>query len=104
MKVLAAYGIPVGELEVVETPEQAGHVARALGFPVDVAIRAPQVRRKREVGGIARSLESAEAVEEAARSMVARVAEWRPDAQVTGFSVQRVPRAATPGSSSWGPP
>ena len=91
VKVLAAYGIPVGELEVVETPEQAGHVARALGFPVDVAIRAPQVRRKREVGGIARSLESAEAVEEAARSMVARVAEWRPDAQVTGFSVQRVP-------------
>ena len=89
--VLTAYGVPVGEIEVVETPEQAGRVARALGFPVDVAIRSPQVRRKREVGGIARSLESAEAVEEAARSMVARVAGWRPDAQVTGFSVQRVP-------------
>jgi acetyltransferase len=88
--VLAAYGIPVGEIQVVETPEQAGRVARALGFPVDVAIRSPQIRRKREVGGIARALESAEAVEEAARSMVARVAEWRPDAHVTGFSLQRV--------------
>ncbi|MGB8930153.1 MAG: GNAT family N-acetyltransferase, partial [Anaeromyxobacteraceae bacterium] len=89
--VLAAYGIPVGELQVVETPEEAGRVARTLGFPVDIAIRSPQIRRKREVGGIARTLESAEAVEEAARSMVARVTEWRPDAQITGFSVQRVP-------------
>jgi acetyltransferase len=89
--VLAAYGIPVGAIEVAETPEQAGRVARALGFPVDVAVRSPQIRRKREVGGIVRGLESAEAVEEAARSMVARVAEWRPDASVTGFSVQRVP-------------
>ncbi len=89
--VLAAYGVPVGEIQVAETAEQAGRVARALGFPVDVAIRSPQIRRKREVGGIARGLTSAEAVEEAARGMVARVAEWRPDAHVTGFSVQRVP-------------
>ncbi|HSD19433.1 MAG TPA: GNAT family N-acetyltransferase [Anaeromyxobacter sp.] len=88
--VLRAYDIPVCEIQVVETPEQAGRVARTLGFPVDLAIRSPQIRRKREVGGTARSLESAEAVEEAARSMVARVAEWRPDAHVTGFAVQRV--------------
>ncbi len=88
--VLRAYGVPVGEIQVVETPEQAGRVAHELGFPVDVAIRSPQVRRKREVGGIARALESAKAVEEAARSMVARLSEWRPDAEVTGFAVQRV--------------
>jgi acetyltransferase len=89
--VLAAYDIPVGEIQVVETPEQAGRVARTLGFPVDIAVRSPRIRRKREVGGVARSLTSAEAVEEAARGMVARIAEWRPDANVTGFSVQRVP-------------
>jgi acetyltransferase len=92
VEVLAAYGVPVGQLEVVETPEQAGRVARTLGFPVDLAVRSPQIRRKREVGGIVRALESADAVEEAARRMVARIAEWRPDAQVTGFSVQRVPQ------------
>jgi acetyltransferase len=89
---LEAYEIPVTEIELVETPEEAGRVARALGLPVDVAIRSPQIRRKREVGGMARSLQSAEAVVDEARSMVARVAEWRPDAHVTGFSVQRVPQ------------
>ncbi len=89
--VLSAYGIPVGRIETVETPEQAGRTARKLGFPVDVSIRSPQIRRKREVGGVARSLASAEAVEEAARAMIARIAEWRPDAAVTGFTVQQVP-------------
>ena len=88
---LAAYEVPVAELQIVETPEQAGRVARTLGFPVDVAVRSPQIRRKREVGGIARGLQSVEAVEDAARSMIARIRDWRPDAQVTGFSVQRVP-------------
>jgi acetyltransferase len=91
VEILAAYDIPVGTVEVAATAEQAGRVARSLGFPVVISIRSPQIRRKREVGGIARGLESAEAVEEAARSMVARVAAWRPDAHVTGFSVQRVP-------------
>jgi acetyltransferase len=91
VEILAAYDIPVGTVEVAATAEEAGRVARRLGFPVVISIRSPQIRRKREVGGIARGLESAEAVEEAARSMVARVAEWRPDAHVTGFSVQRVP-------------
>jgi acetyltransferase len=90
-EILEAYGIPVGRIEVADTAEEAGRVARRVGFPVVISIRSPQVRRKREVGGIARGLESAEAVEEAARSMVARVAAWRPDAHVTGFAVQRVP-------------
>ena len=35
--VLAAYGIPVGEVKVVETPEQAGRVARALGLKTSIA-------------------------------------------------------------------
>jgi acetyltransferase len=90
MKVLAAYGIPVAEIHAVDTPEEGGRVARSIGFPVELAVRSPQIRRKREVGGVVRSLESPEAVEEAARGMIARLAEWRPDAQVTGFSVQRM--------------
>ncbi|HEY6100480.1 MAG TPA: bifunctional acetate--CoA ligase family protein/GNAT family N-acetyltransferase [Anaeromyxobacter sp.] len=92
LAVVSAYGIPVSDVRPVDTPEEAGRLARALGFPVEIAARSPQIRRKREVGGIARGLESAEAVEDAARAMIARIAEWRPDARVTGFSVQRTPR------------
>ncbi len=89
MQVLSAYGLRTAEVHLAATPEEAGRVARSLGFPVELAIRSPDVRRKLEVGGVAPSLETPEAVEASARGMVARLAEWRPDARVTGFSVQR---------------
>lgn len=90
MSVLAAYGVPVADVHVAATPEEAGRVAAEVGFPVELALRSPDIRRKGEVGGVALSLETSGAVEESARRMVARLAEWRPDARVTGFSVQRM--------------
>lgn len=89
MQVLSAYGIRTAEVHLAATPEQAGQVARSLGFPVELALRSPDVRRKWEVGAVASSLETPEAVEASARGMVARLAEWRPDARVTGFSLHR---------------
>ena len=90
MQVLSAYGIGTAEVHLAATPEEAGRVARSLGFPVELALRSPDVRRKWDVGAVVPSLETQEAVEASARSMVTRLAEWRPDARVTGFSVQRM--------------
>jgi len=90
MAVLSAYGVPVAELHLAETPEEAGRVAERLGFPVELTLRSPDIRRKGEVGGLALSLETASAVEQSARRMVERLAAWRPEARVTGFSVQRM--------------
>jgi acetyltransferase len=93
MAVLAAYGIPVAEAHIAESPERAAAIAREVGFPVELAIRSPDVRRKREVGGVALSLETPEAVEAAARNLVSHLSVWRPDARLTGFTVQRmIPR------------
>jgi acetyltransferase len=93
MEVLAAYGIRVADIHIAATPEEAARVARTVGFPVELALRSPDIRRKGEVGAVALSLETPEAVEAAARSMMAHVREWRPDARVTGFSLQRmIPR------------
>ena len=92
MDVLAAYGIRAADVHLAATPEEAARTARKVGFPVELALRSPDIRRKVEVGGVATSLETAEAVESSARSMIARVSEWRPDARLTGFSVQRVVR------------
>jgi acetyltransferase len=93
MEALAAYGIRAADVHIAATPEEAAEVARSIGFPVELALRSPDIRRKVEVGGVALSLETAEAVEAAARSMLLHVSEWRPDARLTGFSVQRmIPR------------
>ncbi len=90
MEVISAYGVRTAEVHLAATPEEAGRVARSLGFPVELALRSPDVRRKWDVGGVAQALETAEAVVASARSMVTRLAQWRPDARVTGFSVQRM--------------
>jgi len=90
MAVLAAYGIPVADVHIAETGPQAAAVAREIGFPVELALRSPDVRRKRDVGGVALSLGTAEAVEAAAGNLVANLKAWRPDARHTGFTVQRV--------------
>ena len=88
--VLAAYGIPVIDVHIADTPQQAAQVATQVGFPVELAVRSPDIRRKGEVGAVATSLETPEAVESAARSLLARLSEWRPDARVTGFTIQRM--------------
>jgi acetyltransferase len=90
MAVLSAYGIPTIDVRIAKTPDEAAAIAAEIGFPVEVAIRSPDVRRKPEVGAVAGPLETAGAVKAAARSLVARLAEWRPDARITGFTVQRV--------------
>lgn len=90
MQVISAYGVRTAQVHLAGTPEEAGRVARSLGFPVELALRSPDVRRKWEVGGVVPSLETEEAVVASARGLVARLTEWRPDARVTGFSVQRM--------------
>jgi acetyltransferase len=93
MQVLAAYGVRVADIRIAATPEEIARLAPAVGFPVELALRSPDIRRKVEVGGVALSLETPEAVEAAARGMMLHLREWRPDARITGFSVQRmVPR------------
>jgi len=92
-EVLSAYGIPVVETYIAEDPKHAKRLATSIGFPVALTVMSPDIRRKWDVGGVALGLETADAVEAAARGMLSRVKEKRPDARITGFSVQRmVPR------------
>jgi len=90
---LAAFGIPV-----VETRRTAPVVADALdaaqriGYPVALKIVSPGISHKSDVGGVELDLADAAALRDAAARMLARVAERRPDAHVTGFSVQAMAR------------
>jgi acetyltransferase len=68
--------------------------ARALGWPVALKIVSPQVSHKSDVGGVALDLRDESALRQAAARMQARLRERRPDAELTGFSVQ--PMAARP--------
>lgn len=93
--VLEAYRIPVVATRVAAAdPEAAAQVAAALGFPVALKIASPQITHKSDVGGVVLDLDDAAAVRAAARAMLARVRARRPDAAISGFTLQAMVRVA----------
>ncbi len=91
-KVLAAYGVPMVETRVTRSSKEAVIAAEAMGYPVALKLRSPQIRQPYEVGGIALDLESGEKVWDAAAGILARVSRQRPDAYIDGFTVQKMGR------------
>lgn len=95
-RVLSAYGVPVVETAIVATPEEAAAAAARFSSPAVLKILSRQITHKTDVGGVRLDLDGPEAVEQAAREMLAQVARKAPDAIVDGFTVQpmiRRPRA-----------
>jgi acetyltransferase len=85
---LEGYGLRVAAGRMATTPQQAAGVAQAIGFPVAVKIVSPDIVHKTDAGGISLDLDSAESVVQATSAMLARVAQRRPEARVSGVLVQ----------------
>lgn len=85
---LAAYGIPVVDTRIVKDAEEAARTASQIGFPVALKILSPQITHKTDVGGVALGLESADAVREAGKKMLAAVAKSAPAATIEGFTIE----------------
>jgi acetyltransferase len=94
--VLKAYGIPIVEMRVAMTPDEAAKIATTLGFPVAIKITSPDIIHKSDVGAVVLNLKDGPAVSRAAATMLLRLASAQPEARVDGFLVQ--PMAARPGA------
>lgn len=93
--VLQAYGIPtVPTVSVGPSAEAAVESARTLGYPVVLKILSPDISHKSDVGGVALNLRDEADLRQAADAMLARVRAVRPQARLTGFTVQ--PMSARP--------
>src|ERR1700680_2739137 len=90
--VLVAYSIPIVDTRIARTIEEAAKVAAEIGFPVALKILSPDITHKSDVGGVALDLENAQAVDDAAKAMLKRLQQYRPDASVMGFTVQSMAR------------
>lgn len=95
-QVLAAYGIPVVPTAVAADAAEAAARARECGFPVAVKLLSPDLLHKSDIGGVSLDLETPAAVEAAAAAMARRLRAWKPEARLTGFTVQ--PMARRPGA------
>ncbi|MEO1236508.1 MAG: bifunctional acetate--CoA ligase family protein/GNAT family N-acetyltransferase, partial [Planctomycetota bacterium] len=85
---LKLYGIPVAETLIATSEAQAVAHAESIGYPVVLKILSPDITHKTDVGGVRLNLANEDDVRYAWRRMMERAAESRPDAAVTGATVQ----------------
>jgi len=90
---MRAAGIPVTITEVVGPGEdEAVRAASEIGYPVVLKILSPEISHKSDVGGVVLNIESEDELRHAVQAMLARVKRLRPDAHITGFTVQTMVR------------
>jgi acetyl coenzyme A synthetase (ADP forming)-like protein len=85
---LACYGLPLVDQQIVPTPEEAGRAAGALGGAVALKAVAPAVVHKTEAGAVRLDLSGARATTAAAREMAERLV--ASGQAPSGFVVQRM--------------
>ena len=90
--VLGAYRIALPAARHAANPQEAAAAAQAIGFPVALKIRSPDITHKTDVGGVALDLGDAAAVRDAAAALAQRVKKARPEARLDGFLVQQMVR------------
>jgi acetyltransferase len=91
VEVMTAYGIATVPTLLARDADQAGAVARpflAAGTPVVVKILSADIVHKSDVGGVRLDLASEAAVRAAAADIIAAARAVRPDARITGVTVQ----------------
>ncbi len=86
---LEAYDIPVTRPQLSRSADEAVEVARHIGYPVVLKVHSPHITHKTDVGGVVLNLSGDEAVHKAYDEIVARAREKRPDAAITGVTVQK---------------
>ncbi len=94
--VLDAYGIPTVETHIAGSPEDAAAIAERMGYPVALKILSDDISHKSDVGGVDLFLNGKQAVLRAAEAMLETVKGRLPQAEIKGFTVQRM--AIRPGA------
>lgn len=90
-QLLAAYGIPMAPVWRAVDPDDAARIAAPLlaeGATVAVKILSPDIPHKSDVDGVRLNLPNANAVREAAATILQRARGRRPDARIEGVLVQ----------------
>ncbi|PVE26409.1 GNAT family N-acetyltransferase [Microvirga sp. KLBC 81] len=94
---LTAYDIPTAPVTLAKTPDEAARAAQPIlaeGGTVAVKILSPDIVHKSDIGGVKLDLTTEEAVRRATADIFERAARLRPDASITGVTVQPMVRRA----------
>ncbi|MBM4201607.1 MAG: GNAT family N-acetyltransferase, partial [Gammaproteobacteria bacterium] len=87
---LSAFHIPAVAAMDADSPNEALAAAECLGFPVAIKIRSPDIVHKSDVDGVRLNIDGAASVRHAYSDMLARVAKCRPEAELSGVTVEKM--------------
>ncbi|MDX1929501.1 MAG: acetate--CoA ligase family protein [Pirellulaceae bacterium] len=86
--ILAAYDIPTNETLLATDASQAVEIARHISQPVALKIVSPDISHKSNVGGVLLNLQGDTAVAAAFEAIVQSARHFKPEAKISGVSVQ----------------
>ncbi|MCD6070903.1 MAG: family acetyltransferase, partial [Microvirga sp.] len=92
---LKAYDIPTAPVVLATTPEEAAEAARPIiaeGGTVAVKVLSPDIVHKSDIGGVKLDLTTEDGVRKATADIFERAARLKPEAHVTGVTVQPMVR------------
>ncbi|MEE9570141.1 MAG: acetate--CoA ligase family protein, partial [Gammaproteobacteria bacterium] len=89
-RVCDAYGIPLPEEGLANSPVEAVEIADRIGYPVVLKIVAADIQHKTEAGGVLVGMADAAAVATGYDSIIASVQAYKPDSTVVGVQVQQM--------------
>jgi acetyltransferase len=89
-RLIACYGIPVNASYLAKTEDEAASIARSLGCPVALKIESPDIWHKSDVQGVRLGIETEFGVRQVFRFLMENVRKKRPDARITGVTVEKM--------------
>ncbi len=88
--IFRAYGLPVGQVELATSEEDAVNIANKVGFPLVMKIVSPDILHKSDAGGVKVNIKDEAGVREAHQTILANAKAYKEDANIYGVLVQEM--------------
>jgi len=86
-EVLRAYGFPLPKSTLAKTENDAGKIAKKIGYPVVMKITSPQIIHKSDAGGVKVNLKNDNEVKAAFKTIVTNAKKYNKKAEIKGVLI-----------------
>ena len=86
----ALYDLPVTQIQVAPTEDEAVEAANRIGYPIVLKIVSPQILHKSDAGGVIVGVEDDQGIRDGFKKIVKNAKAYNADAEITGILVQEM--------------
>jgi acyl-CoA synthetase (NDP forming) len=89
-KLFALYDMPVTQIHVAESEDDAVDAAEKIGYPIVLKIVSPQILHKSDAGGVIVGVEDERGIRDGYNKIIENAKAYKADAEITGILVQEM--------------